>query len=146
MILIPIHQNQNLNSELATDPDCLDILDVYPSFYEKIGFNPPWIGYFAFMNNKIVGGGGFKGKPKDGRVEIAYTTFSIYEGQGIGTKICGQLVSLSLETDPEITIAARTILPDNASSVILSRNGFECVGQVWDEEDGNVWEWIYKKL
>ena len=43
-------------------------------------------------------------------------------------------------------ITARTLLQDNASSVVLGRNGFDCAGQVWDEEDGNVWEWIYKKL
>jgi len=37
-------------------------------------------------------------------------------------------------------------LPENnASAGILKRNGFIMGGKVWDEEDGDVWEWFYKK-
>ncbi|MGZ5135172.1 MAG: GNAT family N-acetyltransferase, partial [Flavitalea sp.] len=77
--------------------------------------------------------------------EIAYGTFKKYEGQGFGTEICRQLVSLSLQTDPSIRITARTFLESNASTTILIRNGFECIGIVYDEEDGDVWEWEFQK-
>jgi carbonic anhydrase len=54
------------------------------------------------------------------------------------------LVLLSLQTDPSIRVTARTILETNPSAKILKRNGFECNGIVYDEEDGDVWEWEFK--
>jgi hypothetical protein len=34
---------------------------------------------------------------------------------------------------------------ENASTSILKKNGFVMLGTVWDDEDGNVWEWGYKR-
>jgi RimJ/RimL family protein N-acetyltransferase len=54
-------------------------------------------------------------------------------------------VELSLATDPAIRITART-LPDSYASIgILKKNGFVCLGMVYDEEDGDVLEWEFKK-
>ena len=76
--------------------------------------------------------------------DITFNTFKNFEGQGIGTEICRQLVLLSLKTDPSIRITARTLIENNASTIILKRNGFEFVGTVYDDEDGDVWEWEYR--
>ena len=146
MTLLPIDIDEELNSKFGHDPECVVVLSIYPDYYKRIGYNKPWIGYFATIDgNKIIGCGGFKGLPREGKVEIAYATFKKYEGQGIGTEICRQLVSLSLQTDPSIRITARTFLESNASTTILIRNGFECIGIVYDEEDGDVWEWEFRK-
>ena len=124
------------------NPECIPILDVYPDYYKKVGFNKPWIGYFATIDNDIiVGAAGYKGKPKQGKVEIAYGTFKKYEGQGIGTEICRQLVRLAVQTDHLVRITARTSKDGFASMAILKKNGFECLGTVHDEEDGDVFEW-----
>jgi len=146
MILIPIDVDAALNSRFSVNAECAAILNVYPGYYNKVGYNIPWIGYFATIDgNEIVGCGGYKGAPRGGKVEIAYGTFKNYEGQGIGSRICQQLVSLSLQTDPSIRITARTFLENNASTSILSRNGFKCIGTVYDEDDGNVWEWEHQQ-
>lgn len=146
MLLLPIDVDESQNIKFRENPECLEVLKVYPDFYNRVGYNKPWIGYFATIDGKeIVGGGGYKGKPKDGKIEIAYGTFKKYQGQGIGTEICKQLVLLSLQTDPAIKITART-LPDNYASIeVLKKNGFECLGIIYDEEDGNVFEWELKK-
>lgn len=115
-------------------------------FYNRAGFVPPWIGYYARLNDEFVGSAGFKGKPKDKKVEIAYGTFRKYEGKGIGTEMCRQLDLLAIRTDPHIRITARTLPEENASTSILKKNGFILLGTVWDDEDGNVWEWEYKLL
>jgi len=142
MKLLPIDTNEPQNIHFTKDAECKAICTATIDFYTKVGFNKPWIGYFAVNNeNVIIGCGGFKGKPKDGKIELSYSTFKKYEGQGIGTEICRQLVLLSLNTDPAIRITARTIGENNASTNILKRNGFECTGIVNDEEDGAVWEW-----
>jgi len=145
MTLLPIEIDQSLNERFRGIPECEEVLNVFGEFYKKVGFTKPWIAYFVTdSNNEIVGGGGFKGKPKEHSVEISYGTFKNHKGKGIGTEICRQLVLLSLQTDPAINIRART-LPDNASSIgVLKRNGFVCLGTVLDEEDGEVLEWEYQ--
>ena len=101
MKLIPIEVDEALNSEYRSNPECIDILDVYPGFYERVGFIKPWIGYFATGDDgEIIGCGGFKGRPLNGKVEIAYGTFKNYEGRGVATEICKQLVSLSIGQIP----------------------------------------------
>ena len=145
MKLLPIDMDETQNLQFRENPECLEVLTAYPGYYKKVGYNKPWIGYFATIDGKeMIGCGGYKGKPKDGKIEIAYGTFKKYEGRGTGTEICRQLVLLSLQTDPSIRITARTFLENNASTRILKRNGFECVGIVFDEEDGDVWEWELK--
>ncbi len=124
MRLLPLNIDETQNIRFAKNPACLEVLSVYPDYYKKVGYNPPWIGYFATIDGaEIVGCGGYKGKPKNGNVEIAYETFKKYEGQGIGTAICNQLVLLALQTDPAVSITARTLQNGYASMQILKKNG-----------------------
>ena len=142
MVLLPIEIDETKNKRFSGHPECSAVLGVYPEYYKKVGFNKPWIGYFASIDgDTIVGTAGYKGKPKDGKVEIAYGTFKSYEGQGIGTEICRQLILLALQTDPYVRITARTLQDGYASIAILKKNGFQCLGTVYDEEDGEVFEW-----
>lgn len=146
MVLLPIDIDASRNIQFRENPDCIPILEVYPDYYKKVGYNKPWIGYFATSNGgEIIGTGGYKGKPKEGKVEIAYGTFKKHEGKGVGTEICRQLVLLSLQTHATIRITARTLQDGYASIRILEKNGFECLGVVYDEEDGNVLEWELKQ-
>lgn len=146
MLLLPIDIEGSKNAKFQENPECIPVLNVYPDYYHKVGYNKPWIGYFASLDGEeIVGVGGYKGEPKGGKVEIAYGTFKTYEGQGIGTEICRQLVLLSLQTAPAVRITARTLQNGYASIEILKKNGFECLGIVYDEDDGDVLEWELKK-
>jgi [ribosomal protein S5]-alanine N-acetyltransferase len=144
MKFLPIEINDQDNEKFKNNPECKIILDVFQEHYKKVGFMKPWIAYFVSDDtDEIVGGGGFKGQPKNGNVEIAYGTFKNFEGKGVGTEICKQLVNLAIQTDPAIKITART-LPENGPSIrILEINGFKCVGKVIDEEDGEVLEWVF---
>ena len=145
MKLLPIDKDETLKKEFLANPECIEILSVFRDLYIRVGFEKPWIGYFATLeNNEIIGVAGFKGKPKNGKVEISYGTFKNYQQQGIGTELCHQLVLLSLQKDKKVKITARTLPENNASTRILKKNGFEFSGPVWDEDDGNVWEWEYK--
>lgn len=112
-------------------------------FYNKIGYSPPWIGYYVEVDGQLVGSVGFKGAPKDGRVEIAYTTFKNFRGKGHGTQMCKLLVDLALKTDSSLQIMARTLPEENHSTKILKKNNFSLKGKVNDPEDGEVWEWVY---
>ena len=146
MELRPIRQIASENQEFLENPDCQDSVHASVEFYKRIGFEPPWIGYYATLQGNLVGSAAFKGAPKNGKVEIAYGTFPQYRQQGVGTKICRQLVLLSLKTDPSVRILARTLPEENYSAKILRKNGFELLGTIWDEEDGDVWEWEFREF
>src|SRR5437764_6367233 len=115
MKLIAIKERLEDNQRLATDSVQVEILRMTIDFYKKVGFVPPWIGYYVEENGNLVGSAGFKGPPIKGTVEIAYGTFEEYRKQGIGTAICRHLVELSLKTDPSIRLTARTFSKENFS-------------------------------
>jgi ribosomal-protein-alanine N-acetyltransferase len=144
MELIPIKKELEENGEFATEPLTLETIRMTIDFYKKVGFVPPWIGYFAKLEGELVGSAGFKGKPVNGTVEIAYGTFEKYRKKGIGSVICKQLVELSLKTNPLVRITARTLPEKSFSSRILDKNDFFCIGIVNDPEDGEVWEWEFR--
>jgi ribosomal-protein-alanine N-acetyltransferase len=144
--LIPIANSVQENKQFDAYPLCRETLAMSVEYYGKVGFNPPWICYFALEERVLVGSGGFKGKPREGRVEIAYGTFEQHQRKGIGTAICNELIRTALEHDPSVRICART-LPDNQGSIgVLRKNNFRYTGLVNDEEDGEVCEWEFIHL
>lgn len=141
--LVPIAQTMEENYAFAVNPESQEILTMTVAYYKTIGFIPPWIGYFASFNGELAGSAGFKGKPVVNKIEIAYGTFLNYRGQGIGNQICRELVLLAQSTDPTLIITARTLPEHSHSTRILQKNGFRLQGNVWDKDDGDVWEWVY---
>jgi RimJ/RimL family protein N-acetyltransferase len=142
--LIPVLEHAEDNIEFINNPLCHESVYMSIDFYKKVGFTPPWICYYVKENEELIGCAGFKGKPINGQIEIAYGTFEKFRNQGVGKKICKTLVNLSLITDPTIRIMARTLAENNFSTRILLKNKFFFVGNVFDPEDGDVWEWEYK--
>ena len=145
MELIPIGATLEENKLFSDHPDCQTNLPMTIEFFNRIGYTPPWIGYFAKIDDRIVGGAAFKGGPQEGKVEIAYGTFPAYQRQGIGSEMCRQLVLIALQTNPGIKITARTLEQESYSTRILKKNGFVCIGTILDEEDGIVLEWEYQR-
>jgi len=146
MHLIPIKEKIEDNGEFMVDPLCEESLYMTIDFFKRVGYKIPWISYYAKQNELIVGCAAFKGAPQNGTVEIAYGTFELYRQNGIGTEMCKQLVELALKTDPLIKITARTLPENNFSTKILEKNGFEFSATVIDPEDGEVWEWEYRRI
>lgn len=144
MELIPIKEHLEDNKAFTDNPDCQDSIFMSVDFYKKIGFNIPWICYYAQSENQLVGCAAYKGKPVNGKIEIAYGTFPQYQNKGIGANIAATLVKLALDTDPSVIVTARTLPEENYSTRILRKNNFKLLGVVIDEEDGEVWEWEYK--
>lgn len=78
-------------------------------------------------------------------MEIAYWTFAEFEGLGIASHGCRELVSMARRADPGLTITAKTAPEHNASTKILTNNGFAFTGIVQDEEIGDAWLWTCRK-
>jgi ribosomal-protein-alanine N-acetyltransferase len=141
--LRPILPTLEENAEFLKRLDNTEVLEMTVTFYARIGYSQPWVGYFAMMDDTIVGSAGFKGRPMLGKVEIAYGTMEDFRGKGIGTEICKLLVSIAREADPRVVITARTLRKKSHSTAILTKNNFVKKGTVVDPEDGKVWEWVY---
>jgi ribosomal-protein-alanine N-acetyltransferase len=114
-------------------------------FTKRLALIPPGC-YYVQLNGSLVAAAAFKGKPVNGKVEIAYGTFPLYRQIGIGTRVAHALVQLSLKTNPSVRIMARTLPEENYSARILRKNNFNLLGTVTDDEDGEVWEWEYGPL
>lgn len=141
MELKAIELNIDKSEEIYAAVECQQLIDAMMDFYPKIGFHKPWIGYFAVRDYEVVGAGGFTGKPEVGKVEIAYGTFKRFEGQGIASFICKQLITIAKTSEWNVIITAKTAPEKNASTKILENNGFSFSGIVQDEEIGDAWLW-----
>ncbi|MCF8325969.1 MAG: GNAT family N-acetyltransferase [Leadbetterella sp.] len=136
-----IERHTDKSDDLYSSDECQMLLQSYDDYYQTIGFNKPWVGYFVLRQNRVVGSCGFTGQPQEGKVEIAYWTFKAYEGQGIASFSCHELVSIARKTDPTLIITAKTAPENNASTKILQNNGFQFAGVVQDHEIGDAWLW-----
>ncbi|MEO6348587.1 MAG: GNAT family N-acetyltransferase [Aquaticitalea sp.] len=139
-----IELNIDKSKDIYSSDNCQLLLKSYDEYYQKIGFNLPWVGYFLIRDNKIVGSCGFTGQPEDGNVEIAYWTFKEFEEQGIASFACRELVLIARKENSKITVTAKTAPEKNASTKILQKNNFVYSKVVQDEEIGDAWLWILK--
>ena len=137
MKLIPIKENS-----AAPTTSCAEAHEQTLAYYRSIGYHEPWISYYLQAATEIVGICSFKGKPsKDNGVEIAYWTFEPYQGQGYGSMMCALLLEIA-QAKGGITIFAQTMPEINASTAILTKNGFQHTGSAIDSDTGEVWEWV----
>ena len=144
MELRALELNLNKQDALFDSPECQQLLEMYEDFYPKVGFHFPWVAYLVIRENQVVGSCSFVGKPENGKVEIAYWTFKNYEGQGVASFACKEMVSIAKKENPKIIVTAKTATQYNASTKILEKNGFVYTEVVHDEEIGHAWLWILK--
>lgn len=137
--------NQDKTQPLFNTPECQQLLEMYDKVYNEKTYSPPWIGYLIIENNQVLGTCGFASTPKEGQVEIAYWTFPAFEGKGVASFACSELIQIAQKEDSTILITAKTAPEHNASSHILKKNGFMFSKIVQDHEIGDAWLWVLKK-
>ena len=105
----------------------------------------PWLyGFFVVHreNRTVVGSAGFKGPPDaNGSVEIAYGIAPQFQGQGYATEAAMALVTFARDRGQARLVVAHTPPLANASTRVLEKCQFVCVGSVLDPHDGTVWRW-----
>jgi ribosomal-protein-alanine N-acetyltransferase len=143
MYLRILNPDEDKTDPLFQSEDCQNALEIYSDYYPQVGFNLPWVAYLIVRDDEVVGTCGFTGKPQNDRVEVAYWTFAAFEGQGIASFACEELIKIALASDPAIVITAKTAPEQNASTKILSNNNFKYDSIVQDHEIGNAWLWVY---
>jgi RimJ/RimL family protein N-acetyltransferase len=105
----------------------------------------PWIFGFAVIHDddrRVIGGASFKGPPdEEGVVEIAYGIVPAYQNRGYATEAASALVGFARERVDVRTIRAHTLPEPNASAHVLTKCGFQQLGEIDDPDDGPVWRW-----
>jgi [ribosomal protein S5]-alanine N-acetyltransferase len=130
---VRIHGLASLVEEMAQANEALRL---------RSGSPVGWGGFLAVdtSTRAVVGTCGFKGKPEDGAVEIAYFTFPPYERRGYAGAMARAVVARAREAGVP-RILAHTLPQPNASTRVLQKIGFAHLGSVQDPEDGEVWRW-----
>ena len=111
------------------------------ALFDRIGLVRPWVSSVSVASNACVGGCAFDGAPQDGKVEIAYFTLAEYEGRGFASNSARALVDVAKANAPQVTIIAKTLPEQNASSAILKKLGLIRAGTVEDDGVGTAWLW-----
>ncbi len=113
----------------------------------------PWTRYLAWADGQWVGGGGFAGPPRRGRVEIGYFTLPGQRRQGLGLGTASALLVLARAVDAGLTVIAHTRRPSvagkpatgaAASARILRGLGFGPPRAGRDTRVGPVWRWTLR--
>ena len=110
----------------------------------------PWTRYLAWADGQVVGGGGFTGPPRHGRVEIGYFTLPGQQRQGHGRRTANALLALARAADAGLTVIAHTRhaplqgrcnTDAAASACILQSLGFGPPRPARNPRVGPVWRW-----
>jgi aminoglycoside phosphotransferase (APT) family kinase protein/RimJ/RimL family protein N-acetyltransferase len=115
-------------------PYCLQRLDA--------GDDPAWSIHLFFdadHGGALVGNGGWKGVPVDGVAELGYAVAPACRNRGIARGAVAVLLAQASAAGLH-TVVAHTLREPSASTRVLERSGFRCVG---DEHEGGapVWRW-----
>jgi len=122
-----------------------NLADALPTFLEWIEAAPDRVGWYVWYammrasrealellaggaDDIFIAGGGFKGPPEDGTVEIGYSVLPRFQGQGYGTELVRALIDWAFSQPGVRQIAAETTEENVASVRLLERIGFRRIG------------------
>lgn len=115
--------------------DLADALPVFLGWMENAPDQVGWFGWYALATSLpgtapvLVGGGGFKGPPAEGTVEIGYSVLPQYEGRGYATEMVEALVRWALDHPGVLRVVAETEWANPASVRVLQKVGFTQTGR-----------------
>ena len=162
LTLVPCHPAQHVT--LLTAPERFaeqagfPLHDALRTMYMTGNISPEWIvsleradgpdpwrfGYFLVERSTgiAIGNAGFTGPPNaQGVAEIAYGLVPDREGQGLATEAAAALIAFALDDARVTRLMAHTRPETNASTRVLTKNGFTFVGEETVPYDGLVWRW-----
>lgn len=78
---------------------------------------------------------------RDRSLHIGYGVAPTRQGRGVATRAVADLVAWARQDDRVLALTAETSVDNPASQTVLSRNGFQVMGERVDDEDGPVIAW-----
>lgn len=103
-----------------------------------------WWSYLVLLKSPrtLIGSCGFKGRPdRYGEVEIGYEIAPAFRNQGLATETAQGLIRFAAQFPEVKGIKAHTLPNNNASTQVLQKCGLAYVQEMFDPEDGTIWQW-----
>jgi len=114
--------------ELETRPDQVGWLSWYWILRPEAASGPPAEGPTSDVAGRdsgmLIGAGGFKGPPTNGRVEIGYHVLAPYRRRGYAAEAVGALLSWAFDHAGVHTVVAQTAVDNAPSLALLAKLGF----------------------
>ncbi len=118
-------------------PDALNFLTA-----QTEAGNWPVYFYLHRQDNRLVGDGGFKGRPDArGAVEIGYALVPAYRGQGLATEAAEAILAWAFAHPRLKAVTAETLPGGQASMRVLGKLGMTFREQGYDPAEGDVYRW-----
>ena len=113
-----------------------NLANALPFFRDQLSSQASLVGWLAWYwilvapsTCQLVGGGGFKGAPVDGCVEIGYETRVAYRRKGIATEAVSAQVLWALNQPKVTRVLAETRGDNLGSRGVLTKLGFTLVDE-----------------
>jgi len=87
----------------------------------------------------LVGWGGFKGRPRDGVIELGYAVAPSWQGRGVATAAVREMLREAFAVPEVQAIIAHTRAEPDPSARVLEKVGFVRAGEVPNEAVGTAW-------
>jgi ribosomal-protein-alanine N-acetyltransferase len=143
-LVLPTLEEARASIEAMTPAEKAQLSAEWLALFHASTSVDPWVHGFSVVlrdTDTVVGSAGFKGPPADGVVEIAYGLNPEYQGKGYATEAAEALTAYAFESGKVRVVRAHTLPESNASGRVLTKCGFQRIGEVIDPEDGLVWRW-----
>jgi [ribosomal protein S5]-alanine N-acetyltransferase len=127
-----------------------DMEDAVPFFYNSFKENGNYWGSFFTIHKadrRLLGTCGYKGGPnEDNIVEIGYEIEASYRQKGLASEAAKGLIDFAFSHDNIEAVMAHTLAHENPSVSVLKKLGFQFVKELTDPEDGDLWQWLLRRL
>lgn len=103
-----------------------------------------WWSYLILLKSPrtLIGSCGFKGNPdKFGEVEIGYEIAPDFRNMGYGTETASALIDFAARFPNIRVVKAHTLPFESASTAILKKCGLTHFQDLFDPDEGEVWQW-----
>jgi ribosomal-protein-alanine N-acetyltransferase len=132
---------RRLGASPVTDWPPDELKDVVALFARQLEETPELVGWLSWywvlrspVREALVGGGGFKGAPVDGMVEIGYNTRMPFRRRGYATEAVGALTEWALGQPMVRCVRAETSRDNDGSIGVLRKLGYSSVEPGSDPE------------
>jgi [ribosomal protein S5]-alanine N-acetyltransferase len=125
-----------------------DLKNYLPVYVAELKFNPVSLGWGMWLiilksQEIVIGDLGFKGKPKDGVIEIGYRLIAPYRRQGYMVEAVAALINWGFQQPGVEKVVAECLTTNFASIGVLEKIGMKRTGTIYNADEGGeliTWE------
>lgn len=124
----------------AGELDPPEVLVILAKLYHELEAEPGWGAWMIAFKGTLAGFCSLTAAPRERTCEIGYSVFDGLRGRGVATAAVAHMLT-EIRDRGFAHVRAETTRDNAASQRALAKNGFACVGERFDPEDGDILIW-----